>query len=210
MDATIRPEWLFEISNHLQAGVWSQSGHEGARLIEPASQALLAPVTPFEVQVEAALRAAPRETLQQQLLPRPQGGEFHWHGESPSRHRVHDAVRRAAELLRAEYARPWTLELLARRVGCNRTQLEAGFKIACSCSYRRVLTHRRIRAAEELLATTQWRVEEVGKSVGFSSKASFYFNFKRHVGLTPERYRLRWRAVPAPPSVVELLNLNRD
>jgi len=88
----------------------------------------------------------------------------------------------------------WTVERLARRVGCNRTDLERSFRRLTSHTIHQYLSARRVTAAQSLLRTTAWRVEEVARGVGYRSKVSLYRHFSRTLGMTPDEYRQRWHA----------------
>jgi transcriptional regulator GlxA family with amidase domain len=53
----------------------------------------------------------------------------------------------------------------------------------------------RIEEAKQLLETSQQPTEEVGASVGYEDPAFFRRLFRRHTGVTPARYRQRFRGL---------------
>jgi transcriptional regulator GlxA family with amidase domain len=53
----------------------------------------------------------------------------------------------------------------------------------------------RIEEAKQQLETTDWPTEQIGAAVGYEDPASFRRLFKRHTGITPARYRQRFRGV---------------
>lgn len=199
IEDAVRPQWLYEIVSLFQ----------GATL--PFSDSLpsyLLPTYSVERRIYAALLSDPRRKRCSDLLlgvratkPGPQRIDA-----VAVERRVKDSVERAVLLLNSRHSDRWTLERLARRVGCNRTDLEAGFRRIMLCTYREYLNRCRVGAARDLLTRTQWRVVEIARSVGHASKASFYSNFERLVALTPEQYRQAWRPVSANAAVLRLLH----
>lgn len=51
----------------------------------------------------------------------------------------------------------------------------------------------RVHKAQELLTTTELTVQVIAEKLGFSSETYFYHYFKRHVQLSPNTYRQRFR-----------------
>lgn len=64
-------------------------------------------------------------------------------------------------------------------------------------SFRAEVQRARLRAAEALLVTTDLKLEDVSRRVGFQSRAHFSQFFHRATGETPAAFRTR-RAPPAP------------
>ena len=122
---------------------------------------------------------------------------------------VERATIEAARILCAEHARPWRLDDLARRVGSNRTDLEAGFRALFGWSAHGYLTLQRVREARRLLQNEALTIEEVGREVGYRSRPAFCLIFQRLTGMTPGAYRRRLTFVPANARVIELLISNR-
>ncbi len=197
----VRPEWLFTVVNRVQALATADAG---------------TPFPPPEAGLDA--QSELERELARTLLTRLQAEQTSWaarHAPAadappPSQTPVDDAVARAQRLLGAHYARRWTLEALAGRVGCNRTDLESGFRRQCSYTVHTYLVIRRVAAAQELLRTTAWRINEVGKAVGFRSKVTLYEHFRRVLRMTPDEYRRRWSPVPALDHVRALLAAASD
>jgi AraC-like DNA-binding protein len=50
------------------------------------------------------------------------------------------------------------------------------------------LVQRRMKRAEELLATSGWSVGEVARSVGYADTALFVKLFKQHTGFSPDAF----------------------
>jgi AraC-like DNA-binding protein len=200
----IRPEWLFLIVNRVQA--MAASPEVGC--VPPPPEKLSEVFRP-----ESDLE----RKLAQSLFARLEDEQNRWAARLPDpadptidelpldATPLSIAVGRAQSLLQADLARHWTLEALASRVGCNRTDLETGFRRNCYCTVHTYLVLQRVAAAKELLRTTAWRIQEVAKAVGFRSKVSLYENLRRTAGMTPDEYRRRWMPVPARHRVRAIL-----
>lgn len=200
----VRPEWLFELVNVLQ-GSLAMAGIERRRETLSEFKVQCPPISAFERQVLDRLVA--RRNLEQTLWDARHVGKGVDTAEvvpsTPTRRAIQIAT--AKELLRTNCTHRWTLESLARHVGCNRTDLEAGFREQCSCTVHAFLVKRRLDKAKDLLRTTAWRIEEVAKSAGFRSKATLYTHFRRLEHMTPDEYRRRWALLPARENVRVLL-----
>lgn len=208
--ATVRPEWLFEVANRAQAlALTSCSFAAAADLCQQLG--LPQPVSPAEERIlhrffgERSVGIPLERIVGQQVAHAEKGFRT-----SPRDTRISEAVERAVHLLRTEHARRWTLMSLSRRIGCNRTDLEAAFKARFGRTVHGYLTGCRVDAAKVLLRTTHWRMLEIARAVGYRTKASLCRAFDQTLGMTPEQYRTGWRPVPANKHVAELLNLNRD
>jgi AraC-like DNA-binding protein len=99
------------------------------------------------------------------------------------------------EILDVEFSRQLTADCLARRLRCNRTQLQAEFKVAFSVTIHQYVIRRRIEAAKQLLANTAWKIDAVSSEVGYRSRDAFYTNFRTVVGIAPNEYRRAKRVV---------------
>ncbi len=89
--------------------------------------------------------------------------------------------------------RKWTVGDLAARVSVSRSHLDARFRKVLGRSPIRYLAEWRMRVAEELLASTELGVADVGYRVGYDSEEAFSRGFKRHHGSSPSLWRLRQR-----------------
>jgi AraC-like DNA-binding protein len=98
-------------------------------------------------------------------------------------------VRRAAELLGQQSARPWTLQSLAREVGMSRSLLAARFRAATGDSPMRHLAKVRLGQAAGYLTTASLSIEAIAARTGYASSASLSKAFKREFGVSPGLYR---------------------
>lgn len=103
---------------------------------------------------------------------------------------AHDALmERAAELLRQQPDRQWTLQLLAREVGMSRTLLASRFRAATGQSPMRHLAKVRLGKAADYLTTADLSIEAIARRTGYASNASLSKAFKREFGMSPGTYR---------------------
>jgi len=209
METTVRPEWLFELANRVQSHVLPRSSGDVDERAAYGPFVVVAAETSFEKDLEsiftAAVKAECAGLLARTITPT---ATMLKPTDPASNARVREATLKAAAILRKDHAKRWRLGTLARRVGCNRTELEAGFKQCFSCSYHFYLSLCRVDAAKTLLRTQYWPVTAIATAVGYRSRTSLHDNFRRITGVTPEAYRRRWRPVPVSPHVIEWLNLN--
>lgn len=92
-------------------------------------------------------------------------------------------------LLHSQFAKPWTLDSLARAVGMSRTSLAVQFKALVGESPMSYLTRWRITRAANRLRSEALSLTQVAESVGYSSDAVFAKAFRRVTGVAPGRYR---------------------
>lgn len=98
-------------------------------------------------------------------------------------------VRRAVALLRAEPAKRWTVELLARAVGVSRPVLARRFVESTGVSPLRSLTRLRMELAADLLLVSEGGLAELASQVGYDSEFAFSRAFRRHHGMPPGAFR---------------------
>lgn len=206
---SLRPEWLFEVVRRVQVLAPSPADSSVAPTLDQLFE-LFPPESALEQQ------------LKHELLARLKAEQAIWSARqvdhpdtlcvdasrepSPQSARLEAIVARAQQLLQSDFGSHWTVEGVARRVGCNRTDLERGFQRNCTYTVHRYLIVCRIDAAKQLLRNTAWRVGEVAKAVGFRSKVSLYEHFRRVLHMTPDEYRRRWTLVSANDQVRRLLS----
>lgn len=98
-------------------------------------------------------------------------------------------ARAAAELLREESARRWTLPELADAVHLSPFQLGRVFVEAYGATPMTYLTTVRAERLTRLLRDTNLPVEVAMGEVGWHSRGHVVRLFRQAVGLTPTRYR---------------------
>jgi AraC-like DNA-binding protein len=103
---------------------------------------------------------------------------------------------RVRRLLETRYVEPWTVDRLARQVGCDHRALARTFRSEYGTSIHSFLTERRVSAAMALLTDERAKVEAVSALVGYRSKKNFYAEFRRATGVTPAQFRSRCARAP--------------
>ncbi len=87
------------------------------------------------------------------------------------------------------YKKSVTLALVAAELGYSETFISHEFKKRYGIAPMKYVTNLRISQAQLLLHSTDMKVSEIAKKVGFSSSNYFITLFSREVGTTPEKYR---------------------
>lgn len=122
--------------------------------------------------------------------------ECHAQGQRRSTRELHASLfRQTTEIVRAEFARPLTLEEVARRLATSPRQLRRIFTEAGGKSFRSLLTEVRMDRAAELLEATDLSVSDVGRRVGYREAGQFTKAFKRAHGAPPSEFRARRRGL---------------
>ncbi|SAK76869.1 AraC family transcriptional regulator [Caballeronia arationis] len=99
---------------------------------------------------------------------------------------------RLSAALMAMFERPgeaWTLDQFAALCNMSRATFVRQFQEAIGRSATDVLTEVRMTMAGRALLETAAPVAQIGESVGYQSDAAFQRVFKRHIGVTPARWR---------------------
>ena len=104
-------------------------------------------------------------------------------------------IGQALALLHKEPAHPWTIAMLAKRIGTSRTRLAERFRELLGESPMAYLTQWRLKQAAEILTSTQDSVAEVAAAVGYGSEAALNRAFKREFDCPPAQFR-RSRKAP--------------
>jgi AraC-like DNA-binding protein len=110
---------------------------------------------------------------------------------------------RARRLLETRYVEPWTVDRLARQVGCPHRVLAREFRSEYGTSIHSYLIDQRVSAAMALLAEERSKVEAVSALVGYRSKKNFYAEFRRVTGVTPAQFRSRCVRMPDAKALVK-------
>ena len=84
-------------------------------------------------------------------------------------------------------------DLFAAKIGCNHTWFSQVIKDKTGLSYPQFMNKHRIDEALDVLADPTYSIshEELWRSLGFLSKATFYSSFKNKMGMSPSEYRKR-------------------
>jgi AraC-like DNA-binding protein len=108
--------------------------------------------------------------------------------------RDHGPAERMARFIVEHYQQPLTVAEIARHVGLHPHYAMQRFCRTYGVSLMTYLTHYRVARAQQLLATTERGVLEIGLEAGFGSGSRFYSAFKATCGQTPSTYRQSLRS----------------
>jgi transcriptional regulator GlxA family with amidase domain len=92
-----------------------------------------------------------------------------------------------------EAHRDLTLRDIARRAAVSVRTLNRRFQSETGQTPMQWLTGVRVRHAQQLLESTGYGVERIGRDVGFTSPANFREQFRRLTGVAPQSYRNTFR-----------------
>lgn len=92
-------------------------------------------------------------------------------------------------MIRHRYQEQFTLEVLAERLQCNSVYLSNTYTKVFKVSLMQHLQITRMKKAKQLLEETNLSISEITQCIGYISKSQFASYFKKHVGLTPSKYR---------------------
>ncbi|MGB0372267.1 MAG: substrate-binding domain-containing protein [Opitutales bacterium] len=103
-------------------------------------------------------------------------------------------IRRALQVMRDEVYSGITVSEIARSASIPRRTLEHWFRNNLSMSPKEELTRMRVGRSQQLLLETDWSIERIAETVGYSSAERFAVVFKQRVDSSPSMYRKRMRA----------------
>ncbi len=104
-------------------------------------------------------------------------------------------IGESLRLMHAEPGRVWTVPELARRVSMSRSAFAARFrKLVGETPLDHLTQWRMVRAASMMRESRPMKVASIASAVGYESENSFGKVFRRVMGISPGKYRLRNRA----------------
>lgn len=98
-------------------------------------------------------------------------------------------VNRAMELIHQHCTTERFVSFYADRLGISSVQLNNDFKKYLNCSVTEYIHRLIIRKAEILLISTRSNIAEISFELNFKAPEHFIMFFKKHKGITPERFR---------------------
>ncbi|HVU37974.1 MAG TPA: DNA-binding transcriptional regulator [Opitutales bacterium] len=106
-------------------------------------------------------------------------------------------VRRAIDLVRADFKIQLNVATLAECLGVSKRTLETRFREAAGSSPHGFITKLRVQQAKVLLASSPRRtIEEIALACGFGTPATAYAAFQRVTGKSPATFRKTARSGP--------------
>lgn len=105
-----------------------------------------------------------------------------------------DRLRAIWETAQADLARGWTVDSLAALAGISGEHLRRLCQHSLGRSPMQQLTYLRMQYAAHELATTEAKVEDVARMVGYGNPFAFSNTFKRMTGFRPSRFQIHKRS----------------
>ena len=98
-------------------------------------------------------------------------------------------LNRAREIVETRFLEPLSLAEIASAVGVHHVHLSREFRRHNNCTVGELIRRRRVEHACHLLAHTQMSLAEIALTCAFSDQSHFSLMFKRHMGMTPSKFR---------------------
>lgn len=114
------------------------------------------------------------------------------HASAYQTRRNNHQVERILDWIEHHYAKPYSLEEMARSLHLSPFYLLHLFKKTTGMSISEYMAIRRVHQAVLLLTTTNKPVSLVAEEIGLTNSSYFCKLFKSQMGTTPHQYRKRW------------------
>lgn len=98
-------------------------------------------------------------------------------------------IRQAVQYIQQNYNLPLNMAVVSNLASMNYSLFSLLFKQYTGSNFVSYLQGIRIDAAKQLLQDTDWKVNEIGRRVGFSDEKHFLKVFKSCVGVSPSEWR---------------------
>lgn len=110
-------------------------------------------------------------------------------------------IAKALACIHQSPAQDWNLDNLAREAGLSRSLFAEQFRESVGETPYTYLTRWRLGIAAQLLAQTDFSVDEIAQKVGYKSEYSFNRAFKKARGRTPTKERERRQSPESEPPI---------
>lgn len=98
-------------------------------------------------------------------------------------------IRQAVQYIQENFRSPLNMAVVSNHVSMNYSLFSLLFKQYTGTNFVSYLQNLRVEETKRLLATTDWRVGEIGRRAGFADEKHFLKVFKNATGLSPSEYR---------------------
>lgn len=105
-----------------------------------------------------------------------------------------DLLAQVLRYMEEHYREQLTLDILAERFDCSVSFLSKLFKSRLQAGPIRVLTRIRMDKAAQDLLHTELSLQEIAERAGYPDAHTFSRNFKKHFGLPPVQFKLKFRS----------------
>lgn len=103
--------------------------------------------------------------------------------------RAKSAVQQCIRYIDGHYAESLTIDDLCRMVAVSRSVFVLAFTEATGMPVKRYINQKRIERAKELCAIESLSIKEIASLVGYQDFSTFYRNFRKYAGVSPEAHR---------------------
>lgn len=98
-------------------------------------------------------------------------------------------IRQAVQYMQENFRQPLNMAQVSNHVSMNYSLFSLLFKQYTGSNFVNYMQKLRLSEAKKLLEATDWRVNEIGRRVGFADEKRFLKVFKAAVGVSPTEYR---------------------
>jgi len=109
-------------------------------------------------------------------------------------------INSTVDYIRDHHDERLTVEELAERAGLSPRQLHRKFREVFGLSVQEFLVKTRIQAASDRLLHSDESIAQIAVDFGFCDQSAFTQLFRKHLGLTPRRFRLRYAPTAGAPA----------
>jgi AraC-like DNA-binding protein len=101
-----------------------------------------------------------------------------------------EKIQKARQILLYQLNNPPTIPELAKTLGINQCYLKKGFKEMYNTTVYDFVQEQRMELAKGMIRNSQYNLNEISESLGFSSTSSFSKAFKKMHGVNPSELRI--------------------
>ena len=94
----------------------------------------------------------------------------------------------------------FSIDVICQTLGISRSQLHRTIKEQTELSTSLYIRKRRLLKAKHLLISTDWRISEIGDSIGISNPQNFSTYFTDEFGISPTEFRKQQAGLASAPS----------
>lgn len=102
---------------------------------------------------------------------------------------VDDLIEKIQIYIRRNYQKNLTQELISSIFSINRSYFSTLFKAQTGEKFVDYLNKVRIRKSEELLTSTNYKMYQIARAIGYDNVKYYFRVFKKYNGMTPEQFR---------------------
>lgn len=110
--------------------------------------------------------------------------------ESFTSNTTNSTILKVIQYVKANYQTDLKLEMLGNLFNCNSAYLGKKFREYTGVPFNTYLDIIRIEQAKNMLLTTNLKIYEISKLVGYSNTDYFYLKFKKHTNMTPKEFKM--------------------